>query len=212
MIFVTVGSQEPFDRLIDAVDEWARLRARGDVFAQIASSKLQPGHIKFTQFVEPSEFTRIMKEARLIVAHAGMGSIISALELGKPIVVMPRRADFRETRNDHQVATAERFGAQNGIIVASDEQDLPAKLDYALTLGDTDRIQAQASPRLIATIRAFLDGRPHPTEAAVSTGAGADLAINSALTSLALEPLNTPSKHANRTDGTAREEDKLLLM
>jgi UDP-N-acetylglucosamine transferase subunit ALG13 len=212
MIFVTVGSQEPFDRLIGAVDEWARLRARGDVFAQIASSKLQPGHIEFTQFIEPSEFTRIMEEARLIVAHAGMGSIISALELGKPIVVMPRRADFRETRNDHQVATAERFGEQYRIIVALNEQDLPAKLDYALTLGDTDRIHAQASPRLIATIRAFLEGQPHPTEAAASTGGGADLARSSALTSLVLEPLNTSSKYANRSDGTAEEEDKLLLM
>lgn len=212
MIFVTVGSQEPFDRLIGAVDEWARLRTRGDVFAQIASSRLQPRHIKFTQFIEPSEFTRIMEVASLIVAHAGMGSIISALELGKPIVVMPRRAEFRETRNDHQVATAERFGEQSRIVVASDEQDLPAKLDYALTLGDTDRIHAQASPRLIATIRAFLDGRPHHTEAVVSAGGGADLARNSALTSLVLEPLNTPSKSANRSDGTAREEDKLLLM
>jgi len=166
MIFVTVGSQEPFDRLIGAVDQWARSRGRSDVFAQIASSKLQPGHIKFTQFIDPSEFTRVMREARLIVAHAGMGSIISALELGKPIVVMPRRADLRETRNDHQVGTAERFGEQDRIIVAGDEQDLPAKLDYAVTLRDTERIHSQASPRLIATIRAFLDGRPHQPESA----------------------------------------------
>ena len=160
MIFVTVGSQEPFDRLISAVDEWARLRARSDVFAQIASSTLHPRHIRFTQFVGPPEFNRIMGETRIIVAHAGMGSIISALELGKPIVVMPRRAEFRETRNDHQVATAERFGAQGRIIVAMDENELPAKLDHALTLGETDRIQAQASPHLIATIRNFLEGRP----------------------------------------------------
>ena len=170
MIFVTVGSQEPFDRLISAVDEWARLRARSDVFAQIASSTLHPRHIRFTQFVGPPEFNRIMGETRIIVAHAGMGSIISALELGKPIVVMPRRAEFRETRNDHQVATAERFGAQGRIIVAMDENELPAKLDHALTLGETDRIQAQASPHLIATIRNFLEGRPDLIETP-STGA-----------------------------------------
>jgi len=170
MIFVTVGSQEPFDRLISAVDEWARLRARSDVFAQIASSTLHPRHIRFTQFVGPPEFNRIMGETRIIVAHAGMGSIISALELGKPIVVMPRRAEFRETRNDHQVATAERFGAQGRIIVAMDENELPVKLDHALTLGETDRIQAQASPHLIATIRNFLEGRPDLIETP-STGA-----------------------------------------
>ena len=85
-----------------------------------------------------------------------MGSIITSLEFGKPIVVMPRRAHFRETRNDHQVAAARQFGAQGRVIVAMDEQELPAKLEHALTLGGTARISAQASPELIGTIRSFL--------------------------------------------------------
>ena len=92
-----------------------------------------------------------MQRAKVIVAHAGMGSIISALELGKPIVVMPRHGALRETRNDHQVATAKRFGAQGRVVVAQDEHDFAAKLDYALTLPETDRIDPEASPRLIAT-------------------------------------------------------------
>ncbi len=70
----------------------------------------------------------------MVIAHAGMGSIISALEIGKPIVVMPRRGSLRETRNDHQVATAERFGSRGRVIVADDHKDFAAKLDYALTL------------------------------------------------------------------------------
>jgi UDP-N-acetylglucosamine transferase subunit ALG13 len=194
VIFVTVGSQEPFDRLIRAVDEWAGLRARSDVFAQIASSQLRPQHIEFTQFLEPPEFNRVMQEARVIVAHAGMGSIISALELGKPIVVMPRRADFRETRNDHQVATSERFGAQGRIIVANNEQDLPGKLDHALTLGDTDRIQAQASPRLIATIRAFLDGRPYEVDPASSAGSDEETAMKTGVASFVRQEGSPVSK------------------
>lgn len=157
MIFVTVGSQEPFDRLIQAVDEWAGSRSRNDVFAQLGNSSIRPQHIEFTQFLEPADFRRIMREASVIVAHAGMGSIISALELGKQIVVLPRRAHFRETRNDHQVATAERFGAQGRILVANEEKELPEKLDHALTLGNADSIDTQASPQLLATIRAFLD-------------------------------------------------------
>jgi len=155
-----VGSQEPFDRLIRAVDEWAGLRDRSDVFAQIAGAKYRPKHIEFIDFVDPLEFKQRLQAARIVVAHAGMGSIISALEVGKPIVVMPRRAHFRETRNDHQVAAAQHFGAQGRVLVARDEQDLAGKLDHALTLGETDRIDRQASPRLLATIRAFLDGDP----------------------------------------------------
>jgi len=168
VIFATVGSQEPFDRLIRSLDEWAELNTRSDVFAQIARSTYVPKHIEFTDFMDLSEFTRCIRAASVVVAHAGIGSIISALEIGKPIVVMPRRAHFRETRNDHQVATAERFGAQGQIIVARDEHDLPRKLDYALTLGQTGRVNAQASPRLLATIRGFLDGKPYQLDSEIS--------------------------------------------
>jgi UDP-N-acetylglucosamine transferase subunit ALG13 len=197
VIFVTVGSQEPFDRLIRGVDEWARTRIRSDVFAQIASSNYQPQHIRYTRFVEPAEFNRVIREASVIVAHAGMGSIISALELGKRIVVMPRRANLRETRNDHQVATAERFGAQGNIIVANDESELAVKIDYAITLGSGDRIDAQASPRLLAIIRAFLDGNLQngdpgdtgqrskaKTDKAKRTGSGANVDTGAVQTNL----------------------------
>jgi UDP-N-acetylglucosamine transferase subunit ALG13 len=158
VIFATVGSQEPFDRLIRAIDEWAYARGRSDVFAQIGNSNMHPKHIGYTKFIEPAEFTRVIQSAKVIVAHAGMGSIISALELGRPIVVMPRRGKLHETRNDHQVATAERFGAQGRVIVAHDQHDLAGKLDLALTMHESKPIEQEASPRLISTIRAFLDG------------------------------------------------------
>jgi UDP-N-acetylglucosamine transferase subunit ALG13 len=185
VIFATVGSQEPFDRLIRAVDEWAALHARSDVFAQIGESTYCPEHIKFTKFLEPSEFSRMIHEASVVVAHAGMGSIISALEIGKPIVVMPRRGALRETRNDHQVATAERFGARSSVIVAQGEQELAEKLDYALTLGAMDRVNAEASPRLIGTIRAFLDGELDQQESLISLGKLEPHAPTSAPASLA---------------------------
>jgi UDP-N-acetylglucosamine transferase subunit ALG13 len=160
MIFVTVGSQTPFDRLIRAVDEWARAHARSDVFAQIAATTYRPEHIKFANFLTPTEFADAIQRCSIIVAHAGMGTIISGLELGKQVVVMPRRASFHETRNDHQVATAQRFGAQGRIIVASDEYELSHKLEYASSLGEANRIDTHASPLLLATLRDFLEKYP----------------------------------------------------
>jgi UDP-N-acetylglucosamine transferase subunit ALG13 len=185
VIFATVGSQEPFDRLIRAVDEWGRLHPRIDIFAQIGSSDFRPKHVDYTKFLEPAEFNRVMQAASVIVAHAGIGSIISALELGKPIVVMPRHGALRETRNDHQVATAKRFGVQGRVVVAQDERDFPAKLDYALTLLGADRIDPEASPRLIATIRAFLDDDLSELDPAISLGKFESPAAKSAAVSLA---------------------------
>jgi len=104
MIFVTVGTQLSFDRMVRVADTWAYLRGRDDVFAQIGPTEWRPSHIASVPFLETDECHRRIREASLVVAHAGMGSIITALELGKPIVVMPRRADLGEHRNDHHKA------------------------------------------------------------------------------------------------------------
>jgi UDP-N-acetylglucosamine transferase subunit ALG13 len=158
VIFVTVGSSAPFDRLIRAVDEWAGLRGRADVFAQIGSSRYRPQHMDYVARLNPSDFGERIQSSKIIVAHAGMGSIIMALEIGKPIIVIPRRAHLGETRNDHQLATAKEFEHLQGIIVAFDEQQLVLKLDQSETSAAAPPISAEASPRLISTVRTFIRG------------------------------------------------------
>jgi len=156
LIFVTVGSADPFDRMIRAIDDWAGARTRTDVFAQIGRSAYEPKHIEAVQFLSPSAFRQRVQTARLIVAHAGMGSIITALEAEKPIIIMPKRASLREHRNDHQVATARRFVQKEGIIVAEDEKDLIEKLDQDAGLVAPTLISREASPQLIAAIRTYI--------------------------------------------------------
>lgn len=158
-IFVTVGAQMPFDRLVLAVDAWAQARGRTDVLAQIGPSERPPRHIAHTRFLAPSDFDRAYDEAQLIVAHAGTGSLLAALERGKPIVVMPRRAALRETRNDHQVATARAFVSLGGVPVAWDETELPALLDDVLarTANRDATLGRDASPALLGALRRFLD-------------------------------------------------------
>ena len=62
--------------------------------------------------------------ADAIIGHAGIGTIITALQLAKPLLVMPRQGALRETRNDHQLATARRFCNFPSVHVAQDEHDL----------------------------------------------------------------------------------------
>jgi UDP-N-acetylglucosamine transferase subunit ALG13 len=156
VIFVTVGSADPFDRLIRTVDEWAGSCSRKDIFAQIGRSSYKAKHIEAVQFLTPSEFRDRVRAARLIVAHAGTGSIIAALEEGIPIIVMPKWAHLGEHRNDHQVATAKRFGQRRGIIVANDETELVAKLEQAEQLFAPTVIPKEASPDLVSAIRSFI--------------------------------------------------------
>jgi UDP-N-acetylglucosamine transferase subunit ALG13 len=158
VILVTVGAQMPFDRLVKAVDEWAGAEGRTDVFAQIGPDAYVPRHIQHTPFLEPNEFRSRVESADVIVSHAGMGSILTALQAGKPILVMPRRGDLRETRNDHQVATAERFGASGTIAVAMDATELASKLSSLASLGSPEPIAPHASDELIAALRGFILG------------------------------------------------------
>jgi UDP-N-acetylglucosamine transferase subunit ALG13 len=161
MILLTVGSQLPFDRLVRAVDVWCGGTGRVDVFAQIGEPDTQgyrPKNFAWHTFVAPSVLDERMRQAELIVAHAGMGSIISALKYRKPIVIMPRRAVLGEHRNDHQHATAIRFADRRGIFVAEDETALPAAIGRALAYGASgeEALQPHAQPRLLQALRSYI--------------------------------------------------------
>jgi UDP-N-acetylglucosamine transferase subunit ALG13 len=164
--------------MVGAIDQWAETRGRCDVFAQVGPTKYEPKHIRWSQFIDAQEFRQRVAEADLVVAHAGMGSILTALEMGKPIMVMPRLAGLKEHRNDHQMATAKRFLAQGRILVAFDETHLIEKLDQIGDFRATERISAKASPRLLAAIRSFILTGTVPSTDAPAVGleaAGVDL-------------------------------------
>lgn len=156
MIFVTVGVQLPFDRLVRAVDDWAAARGRGDVLAQVGASSYSPRAVEARTFLKADEFATIVQDAELVVAHAGMGSIITALELGKPIFILPRRAVLGEHRNDHQLATARRMAAQPNVTVAETEQALVRMLDEFRGREAAPALASHASERLLGELTAFI--------------------------------------------------------
>jgi UDP-N-acetylglucosamine transferase subunit ALG13 len=158
VIFVTVGSDLPFDRLVRVVDEWAQHAGRTDVFAQIGGTDWRPAHIEWSQFLQPPEFARRVAAADVVIAHAGMGSILSALQWEKPILVMPRRASLGEVRNDHQLSTARHLAGMGKINVAMDEADLRDKLSSLNDLSPRDRIGPYAGEPLISALREFIAG------------------------------------------------------
>lgn len=158
MIFVTVGHQMPFDRLVGAVDAWAATRPGIDVFAQIGRTDLRPRSMRWKERVEPSEFLELISSASVVVAHAGMGTILSALEIGRPLLIMPRKAELRETRNDHQFATATRLSGRSGLYIALDETTLRQKLDQLGMFRAGEPIESAADASLLNEVRRFIFG------------------------------------------------------
>lgn len=156
MIFVTVGTDQPFDRMVRVIDRWAGERGRGDVFAQIGLGGWRPESIDYAEFLEPPEFRERFLSADVIIGHAGMGTILSALKFGKPILVMPKKASLGEHRNEHQMATARRMLEMGKVDVAFDEDELLEKLDGLDRLSTRERISPVASGGLIDGLRKFI--------------------------------------------------------
>ena len=69
MIFVTIGTQAPFDRFIKIIDEIAK-NLDEEIIAQTYKSEYKAKNIKTISFLAPDEFNKLFKEARMIVAHA----------------------------------------------------------------------------------------------------------------------------------------------
>lgn len=160
MIFVTVGSQMPFDRLIAGVAQWAAAQAEApDVLAQVGDSEFAPMELRSVRSLSPEEFRSAISNAEVIVAHAGMGSVLTAMEFGKPLVVLPRKGVLRETRNDHQIATARWLAAKEGIFVAMEDGELANAIDRALaSTRVTSLISSHASADLVAALKVFIQG------------------------------------------------------
>lgn len=146
----------PFDRLVSAVDAWAGMRGRTDVFAQIGTTDRTPSNIEFVYALTPDEFRQRVESARVVVGHAGMGTIISALQAGKPVIILPRLGDLRETRNDHQCATAQYWGEHASVQAAMNDVQLVRYLDEIDALSPQPKIGQRASDEMISTLRSFI--------------------------------------------------------
>ena len=155
MIFVTIGTQLPFDRLIKIIDELAP-QLNEEIIAQVYQCGFSPKNIKTVDFLAPDEFNTLFDKARLIISHAGMGTILSALQKDKPIIVFPRIAALGEHRNEHQLATAHKFKEMGAVNVAMNEEELSSMLLNG-ELATLQHIGNSASPSLIQSIKNFID-------------------------------------------------------
>jgi exopolysaccharide biosynthesis glucuronosyltransferase PssE len=159
VIFVTVGTQLPFDRLVQAVDAWAGAGGTAAAsFAQIGDGDYRPQHLEWMRYLPEEAFRAKVQEASIIVSHAGIGNLLAALQCRKPIVIMPRRFALGEHRNDHQVATANWLRQVPGVTVVDDAAELGEALSGGAWQIPT-ALRAEASPELLSAVRQFIEGR-----------------------------------------------------
>jgi UDP-N-acetylglucosamine transferase subunit ALG13 len=158
MIFVTVGSMFPFERMIRSMDDWTSQHPEQQVFAQIGGGKYEPRHMRWQRIIAPDDYKKVVQSCRVIVAHAGTGSVFTASEFRKPIVLLPRRAAQKEHTTDHQHDTAKWLQDKQGIFIAWSENELAQAIERASqAAGNLQSLIATSAPQpFLDRIRGFL--------------------------------------------------------
>ena len=124
MILVAVGaSQFPFDRLLRALDA---LPGGEALVVQHGPSAVRPANARCLKFVPMDTLAELVREARVVITHAGVGSILLSLTNGKRPLVVPRLRAFGETVDDHQLDSARRFAKAGLVTVVENMADLQA--------------------------------------------------------------------------------------
>lgn len=120
MIFATCGSSPfQFDRMMRALEALPA----ADLCVQHGPSPAPPCAEAYP-FLPFGRMVELMHETDIVVSHAGVGSIMCALQAGHVPVVFPRLKRYSETVDDHQAELASALAERGTVIVATTPEEL----------------------------------------------------------------------------------------
>jgi UDP-N-acetylglucosamine transferase subunit ALG13 len=111
----------PFDRLARAVDALAADGTVGeDFFVQLGACRYTPTHARVERFLSFDQVCAAIREASVVITHAGAGSTLVCIQQGKHPIMVPRRPSLGEHVDEHQLRFAEKL-AGAGLATAVDD-------------------------------------------------------------------------------------------
>lgn len=125
MIFVALGTCDPFPRLLTRIDRLAA-ELTEEVVVQYGQTELPAPH--YRGFAYAPSLDEYYRQARLVICHAGLGIQTELLLLRKSFIAVPRLHRCREHFDDHQVETCEYLQMKFGVHFVLDVQDLTCDL------------------------------------------------------------------------------------
>ncbi|MBT9777077.1 capsular biosynthesis protein CpsG [Clostridium sp. MCC353] len=127
LILVCVGASEyKMDRLLTIIDELCdeQILDGKQIVAQIGSTSYSPRNFKSFKLIGRDEFQTYIEQADLVITHAGTGSVIPPLKLGKKVIVFPRLKKYKEHLDDHQLELRDVFTNSGYTLSAENKEEL----------------------------------------------------------------------------------------
>lgn len=133
MILVMVGTQKfPFDRLLAKVDS---LISQGmitdEVKAQTGYSHYVPKYYSFGNFFSEEVVYTLIQNSDVLITHGGIGTITKGLLMGKKVIIVPRKKEYGEHVDNHQMEIGERFSEMGYAVLCKDVDKLEESLNEA---------------------------------------------------------------------------------
>lgn len=151
MIFVTVGTHEQqFNRLVSCIDQLKKEgRITEEVVIQTGYSDYEPKYCRWQKLFPYPEMVELVANARIVITHGGPSSFIMPLQVGKIPVVVPRRKQFDEHVNDHQLDFCREVAKrQKNILLVEDVAELESVLTgYNALTAEMDTAQNSNNQR-----------------------------------------------------------------
>lgn len=127
MTFVTLGNPtQPFNRLLEAIKALVadNTLPRPVLVQSGATRSFSCTECEIVPLLSPADFDRAMVNAKVVIGHAGAGTIINALRAGHCPIVMPRERRYGEMVDDHQGELVKALAAEGLVYVASSVQEI----------------------------------------------------------------------------------------
>lgn len=134
MIFVTVGTHEQsFDRLLKCIDKMIEDgKINEEVICQKGFTDYEPKNYKAEKLLPYEKMQENIENARVVVTHGGPASFLEPLKYGKIPVVVPRKKEFNEHVNNHQLEFSKEVEKRmkNIIVAETDEEIIDSIVNY----------------------------------------------------------------------------------
>jgi len=148
VIFVTLGTQAyPFDRLLRGLEGVGE-----ELVVQGGPSTFRPEGATWFDYLEYAPLLEQIRLARIVVSHAGIGTVMTVVAEGKRPVVVPRLHRYGEAVDDHQLPIARRLGEAGLVTLVED----PEQLVTVLVETPPPPASLRGEGGIVADLRAYL--------------------------------------------------------
>mgnify|MGYP004537269415 FL=1 len=126
MILVLLGTQNnSFHRLLEEVEKNIEDKTiKEEVIVQAGYTKYESNKMKIMDLMSKEQLSKFQDEASLIITHGGVGSIVSSIEKSKKVIAVPRKHEYGEHVNNHQIQIVKDFNDKGYIIGIENVEDL----------------------------------------------------------------------------------------